>query len=142
SGDPAAVDAQIEAFTAGAQELRQPLFLWNAAVWRAMRSLLAGHLGQADAFASDALNAGIRPEGVTAPQYYAAQLLAIRREQLRMPELAPALREMVATNPLRPAWRAGLASLVCDTRRLDDARQERDIAAAAGLAGVPPGRAL
>ena len=75
---------------------------------------------------------------MTAPQYYAAQLLAIRREQLRMPELEPALREMVATNPLRPAWRAGLASLLCDTGRLDDARQELDIAAAAGFADVLP----
>src|SRR5436305_1772048 len=34
-GDSEAVDAQIEAFSAGAERLRQPLYLWNAAVWRA-----------------------------------------------------------------------------------------------------------
>ncbi|HEY3728364.1 MAG TPA: AAA family ATPase [Solirubrobacteraceae bacterium] len=137
SGDPAAVDAQIEAFTAGANKLRQPLFLWNAAVWRAMRSLMAGHLDQADALASAALNSGLRPEGVTAPQYYAAQLLAIRREQSRMTELEPALRELVATNPRRVAWRAGLATLLCDTGRLPEAQQELDVVAAEGFASLP-----
>jgi hypothetical protein len=138
SGDRPAVEAQIEAFTAGAQELRQPLFLWNAAVWRAMRSLLAGHLEQADALAADALNAGVRPEGITAPQYYAVQQLAIRREQLRIQELEPALRELVNTNPHRPAWRAALATLLCETDRLDEAREELEVLAAADFIDVPP----
>ncbi|HEY2258680.1 MAG TPA: AAA family ATPase [Solirubrobacteraceae bacterium] len=136
SGDPAAVDAQIDAFTAGANKLRQPLFLWNAAVWRAMRSLLAGHLDQADVLASAALNSGLRPEGVTAPQYYAAQLLAIRREQSRLPELEPTLRQLVASNPRRMAWRAGLATLLCDTGRLEEAQRELDAVAAEGFGSL------
>jgi tetratricopeptide (TPR) repeat protein len=138
SGDLAGVDAQIEAITAGAQELRQPLFLWNAAVWRAMRALLAGHLEQADAFATEALGSGIRPEGITAPQYYAVQLLAIRREQLRMAELEPAVRDLVADNPVRPAWRAALATLLCEAQRTDEARAEFEILAAEDFADIAP----
>ncbi len=138
SGYPDAVDAQMEAFNAGAQELRQPLFVWNAAVWRAMRSLLAGHLDQADTFASEALSSGIRPEGITAPQYYAVQLLAIRREQLRIAELEPAVRELVATNPHRPAWRATLATVLCETDRLDEAAAELDVLARQDFADIPP----
>src|SRR5436305_12679830 len=42
SGNPAGVEAQIEAFTAGARGLRQPRYLWQVAVWRAMQALLAG----------------------------------------------------------------------------------------------------
>jgi DNA-binding SARP family transcriptional activator len=137
SGDPAAVDAQIEAFTAGAQQLRQPLFLWNAAVWRAMRSLLAGHLDQADALAAEALTSGLRPEGVTAPQYHAIQLLGIRREQRRMQELEQAVRDLVAANPARPAWRAGLATLLCETGRHDEAREQFDLLAASNFTDVP-----
>ena len=82
-----AVDAQIEAFTAGAERLRQPLYVWNAAVWRAMRALLEGRLEQADRLAAEALAIGSHAETVTAPQYYAIQLLGIRQEQGRMGEL-------------------------------------------------------
>ncbi len=137
SGDPAAVEAQIEAFTAGAQELRQPLFLWNAAVWRAMRSLLAGHLEQADALAVEALTSGMRPEGITAGQYYSIQLLAIRREQRRMQELDQTVRDVVAGSPTRPAWRAGLATLLCDTGHHDEAREHFELLAASGFTDIP-----
>jgi DNA-binding SARP family transcriptional activator/tetratricopeptide (TPR) repeat protein len=135
-GDRTAVEAQVEAFTAVAEGLRQPLYLWNAAVWRAMLALLDGHLGEADRLATDALTSGIRPEGITAPQYYAIQLLGIRREQLRMAELEPAARELVASNPARLAWRAGIATLLSDTGRPDEARAELE--ALAEVAVIPP----
>ena len=76
AGDRDAVDAQIEAFTDGAERLRQPLYLWNVLVWRAMRAHLAGQLERAEHLASEALAAGASAEAVTAPQYYAVQLLA------------------------------------------------------------------
>ncbi|HEX3835095.1 MAG TPA: AAA family ATPase [Solirubrobacteraceae bacterium] len=123
AGDRTAVEAQVAAFEAGAAELRQPVFQWNAAVWRTMLALLDGRLADADRLAAEALSAGIMPEGVTAPQYYAIQLLGIRREQGRMGELEGAAREMLATNPLRLAWRSGLATLLCDTGRHDEARE-------------------
>ena len=43
-GDRVGVDAQMEAFEAGAQRLRQPQFSWQATVWRAMISLMEGRL--------------------------------------------------------------------------------------------------
>ncbi len=125
-GDSDAVNAQIEAFAAGAERLRQPLYLWNASVWRAMRALLAGRLEQAERFAGEALALGAPGETVTAPQYYAAQLLAIRREQGRMAELEQPAREFVLTNPHRPAWRAGLATLLCELDRAEEAQAELD----------------
>ena len=136
-GDRAGVDAQMEAFSAGAQELRQPLYLWNAAVWRARRALLAGHLEQADQLASEAVSYGIRGEDVTASMYYAVQLLGIRREQARMAELEAPLRELVERNPNRPAWRAGLATLLCETGRSDEARAELEVVAQIGLETIP-----
>jgi tetratricopeptide (TPR) repeat protein len=77
------------------------------------------------------------PEGVTAPQYYAIQLLGIRREQARMGELEGAARELVARNPLRMAWRSGLATLLCDTGRHDEAREVL-AGMAEEFAAVPP----
>jgi DNA-binding SARP family transcriptional activator/tetratricopeptide (TPR) repeat protein len=124
AGDRAAVEAQIEAFTVGARQLRQPLFTWQAAVWRAMRALLAGHLTTADRLAGEALSAGVRAEGITAPQYYSIQLLAIRREQDRLAELEGPVREMVKNNAHRPAWRAVLGLVLTEAGRRDEARAE------------------
>ena len=127
-GQPDAVQAQIQAFTEGARRLRQPLYSWQASIWLAMRALLEGRLDDADRLAADALAAGSHGETVTAPQYYAMQLLAIRREQDRMGELEQAARDLLATNPDRPAWRAALLTLVRELGRVDEAREEFETA--------------
>jgi DNA-binding SARP family transcriptional activator/tetratricopeptide (TPR) repeat protein len=137
AGDRAAVEAQIEAFTVGARQLRQPLFTWQASVWRAMRALLAGHLTTADRLAGEALSAGIRAEGVTAPQYYSIQLLAIRREQDRLAELEDPARELVRNYPHRPAWRALLGLLLTEAGRSEEARAELAGLASQGFAEIP-----
>jgi tetratricopeptide (TPR) repeat protein len=129
-GDIAAVDAQIEAFTEGAQRLRQATYLWSAAVWRATRALLRGHLNLAEQLAAEALAVGAPSEDVTAFQYYAVQLLAVRREQLRMAELEGPLRELIKTNAQLPAWRAGLSLLLCQTGRREEAIAEFELLAA------------
>ena len=102
AGDRTAVEAQIEAFTAGARNLREPLFDWQIAVWKAMQALLAGQLAAAERDAAEALSFGSRSEGITAPQYYAIQIIAIRREQLRFAELEGAAHGMVAGQPRSP----------------------------------------
>ncbi len=136
-GDRDAVDAQIEAFEAGAERLRQPLFTWNATLWRAMQSLLAGNLKRAEELAADALAAGAPAEAVTAREYYAMQLLAIRREQDQMAGLEGAARRLVDTNPDRPGWRAALAMLLCDSGRRSEAQVEVDALARHGFAEIP-----
>ncbi len=136
-GDLDAVDTQIAAFSEGAGRLRQPLYLWQAGVWGAMRALLAGRIEQADQLASEALAAGARAEDVTAGQYYAAQLLAIRREQARMAELEPAVRNIIEAYPNRVAYRAALSLLLSETGRPDEAQSELEFLAEDGFAGVP-----
>jgi DNA-binding SARP family transcriptional activator/tetratricopeptide (TPR) repeat protein len=137
TGDRAAVEAQIEAFTEGARRLRQPLFNWQAAVWRAMRAHLAGHLSTADRLAEEALGSGMRSEGITAPQYYSIQLLAIRREQYRIGELEMAARDLVERNPHRPAWRTALGTVLADTGRLEEARAVIEPLADAQFTSIP-----
>jgi DNA-binding SARP family transcriptional activator len=123
-GDLEAVDAQIEVFTDGAERLRQPLYLWQAAVWRGMRALLEGRLEEADALAARALAIGARAEAVTAAQYYAVQLIAIRRDQGRMAELESAVREVIERYPTRLGYRAALGLLLSETGRQDEAWAE------------------
>jgi DNA-binding SARP family transcriptional activator/tetratricopeptide (TPR) repeat protein len=136
-GDRDAVDAQMEAFADGADRLRQSLFEWTSIVWRAMRALLAGALDRADRLSSEALAAGAPAEAVTASQYYAIQTMAIRRDQGRMGELEQATRQLVADNPTRVAWRAALASMLCEEGRLEEAREEFERLAADDFEDVP-----
>jgi tetratricopeptide (TPR) repeat protein len=136
-GEVEAVDAQIETFTSGAQGLREPVFTWHAIVWKAMRAIMAGQLGQGEALAEQALAAGGSAESVAAPQYYAIQLLAIRREQGRMPELEAVARDFVTATPDRPGWRAALADLLLHAGQEDEARVLLDELAAHRFADIP-----
>ncbi len=136
-GDRDAVEAQIDAFAAGADRLRQPLFEWNTILWRAMRALLDGTLAHADRLASEAYAAGAPAEAVTASQYYAIQLLGIRREQGRMGELESAARKLVDENPGRPAWGAALAMLLVESGRRSEAEEQFERLAAHRFDDVP-----
>ncbi len=136
-GEREAVDAQIEAFNTGAARLRQPMFAWHAVVWRAMRTMLAGQLEAAESLAAEALAVGGPAEPVTAGQYFAIQLLTIRREQDRGGELVDATRAFVEQNPHRPAWRAALGNVLALSGREDEARECLEAVAAEGFAGVP-----
>jgi tetratricopeptide (TPR) repeat protein len=137
SGDRDAVEAQVKAFEDGARQLRQPLYLWNAAVWEAMLALLDGRLEEAESLAVHALAAGARAESVTASQYYGVQLLAIRQEQGRMGELEQPAREFVKAYPTVPAWRAGLARLLLEVGETENARRELDVLAAYEFEDIP-----
>jgi DNA-binding SARP family transcriptional activator len=136
-GDRAAVDAQMDAFSAGAEELRQPLYLWQALVWRATTALMEGRLAEAEEVAAEALAAGAPAEEVAAGQYYAIQLMATRREQARFGELEGAARQMVASNPDRPAWRAAFVVMLCESDQLERARPELDELTTRGFGDIP-----
>jgi tetratricopeptide (TPR) repeat protein len=136
-GDRNAVDAQVEAFSAGAQRLRQPLYVWNAIVWRSMRAILGGRLELAERLARDALEAGASAESVTAPQYYGIQLLAIRREQDRLAELEDAARRFVQANPDHHAWSATLAMLLGEIGNTAAAAEMSDELAAHDYQDIP-----
>jgi DNA-binding SARP family transcriptional activator len=136
-GDRAAVEAQVDAFSAGAEELRQPLYRWQATVWRGMRALLDGDLQQAEEVAAEALAAGAPAEEVAAAQYYAIQLLAARREQGRIGELEPAARQLAASNPGRPAWRAALTIALCEGGQPEQGRMVLEQLAAEDFRDIP-----
>jgi tetratricopeptide (TPR) repeat protein len=111
--------------------------VWNAIMWRAMRALLGGRLELAERLATDALDAGVSAESVTASQYYAIQLLAVRREQDRLAELEDAARRFVEAHPDRAAWRATLGMLLSETGNASAAVEVADGLAAQDYQDVP-----
>jgi len=136
-GDISAVDRDIEAFTRLAEELREPSWLWIAALFPAMRALLDGRIEDAERLAQGALAAGQRTERTNAMQFFGAQIFAIRREQARIAEMEPVARGLVQQFPGIPAWRTAVAVLHADLGREKEAREEFDLLAADDFAVFP-----
>jgi hypothetical protein len=135
SGDRDAVDAQMESYVAGAERLRQPLFTWHATIWDTMCALLAGDLGRAEDHAADALAIGAG--SVTARDYHAVQILAIRREDGRMADLDDGVRRLAESYADRPVWRAALAMLEWESGRPQAAQTHIDALSDRGFANLP-----
>jgi DNA-binding SARP family transcriptional activator len=135
SGDRDAVDAQMESFVAGAERLRQPLFTWHATIWHAMCALLAGDLAHAEDLAADALAIGAG--SITARDYHAVQIVAIRREDGRMAELDAGMRRLGDSYAGRPVWRAALAMLESESGRPDQAQAHIDVLSEHGFTDIP-----
>jgi hypothetical protein len=135
SGDRDAVDAQMDAFMAGAERLRQPLFTWHATIWQAMSALLAGDLGHAEDLAADALAIGAG--SLTARDYHAVQIIAIRREEGRMAELDAGMRRLGDSYAARPVWRAALAMVESESGRAEAAQAHIDVLSERGFTDIP-----
>ncbi len=124
-GDIDAVDAEIEAHARLAEELRQPFYLWFAALFRAMRSLLDGRFEEGERLATQALAIGQRAqEGPNAAMWFGAQLNAVRQAQGRLGELEAGTKSFVGQYPAVPAWRCALANLYSQLGREAEARKE------------------
>ncbi|HET9476078.1 MAG TPA: AAA family ATPase, partial [Dehalococcoidia bacterium] len=136
-GDIAEVDREIRAHSEIAQELRQQSFLWQDALFPAMRALVDGRIDDAERLAQAALAVGQRAQGVNAMQLFGAQIFAIRREQGRTQEVEPIARGMVEQFPAVPAWRAGLAFIHADLGREKEAREQFDLLAQGDFAAFP-----
>ena len=135
SGDRNAVDAQMESFVAGAERLRQPLFTWHATIWASMCALLAGDLEHAEDLAADALAIGAG--SITARDYHAVQILAIRREDGRMAELDAGIRRLGESYAKRPVWIAAMAMFEWESGRPQKAQAQIDALSERGFADVP-----
>jgi ATP/maltotriose-dependent transcriptional regulator MalT len=85
-GDVRGADREIAVVARHAAELRQPLYHYVTEVFHGMRALLDGRLADAETHATAALGPGRRTLGSAADVYYAAGLIALRREQDRLDE--------------------------------------------------------
>lgn len=60
TGDIAGVDAEIAAYEATAEALRQPVYLWYVPMWRAMRALMDGRVDECRALNGEIVRRGAR----------------------------------------------------------------------------------
>lgn len=110
AGDGSGFDDALRRHQSVVDGLDQPFFRWTQSLYRGNRVLLSGQVEAADRLAHESLALAERIGSPNAAGAFAAQLFAIRREQGRLHELAPALEEAVRRNPTLPIFRAALAA--------------------------------
>lgn len=108
-----------------ARTIRQPFYLHNNQVYRAMRAIMEGCYEAAEELAVQAFEAGRRVgRGDSAEGIFSMQMFAIRRDQGRLHELAPVLDAFVHERAADNAWRPGLLLMFCKLDRREAAATE------------------
>jgi DNA-binding SARP family transcriptional activator len=125
-GDVSELDAGLDALSRIADELRQPAQLWEVHAGRAMLALAAGRLAEGEELVRRAFALGERSKPEIAIPAYRLQryTLCDFREQLE--EVEPAIRDLVAEYPARPAFRCALAHLRARLGPLPEAKRAFD----------------
>lgn len=102
---------------------------------RSLRAFVAGDLDGAERFLERAQQTG-SALGLAREGLYGVAMFLIRREQGRLSEVLPAVRQLAALNP-KAVWRPGLAALYAELGMLKEARAELDSLAAARFTDLP-----
>ena len=91
-----------------AHELRQPLYRHAALAWRGVWAQLAGRREEVERLAREGLRLAQRAATPTAHATFTGQLLVVRRQQERLPELLPALERLAEEGSCVLPWPAVL----------------------------------
>jgi DNA-binding winged helix-turn-helix (wHTH) protein/tetratricopeptide (TPR) repeat protein len=134
--DPAAIDLEIDACAALAEELRQPAFHWMVARAQAARAAWRGRFAEVEELLDQARAHGGRSDADIARLSHSAALHALRRMQGRLRECEAELREPGRLPQSRGHRWASLALLYAESGRGGLARRELDGLAAGDFAGV------
>jgi DNA-binding SARP family transcriptional activator len=89
-----------------ASDLHQPLYQHAVLAWRGVWAQLGGRFEAAERLASEGLRLAERAGAPDARANFTAQLLPLRREQGRLPELRDELQRLAADEPHVLAWAA------------------------------------
>jgi tetratricopeptide (TPR) repeat protein len=135
--DPLLAEEEIEAFGAIARRLGQPRMLVFDPLHRAMEAHLRGDFVAAERFTAQALAQSRDVRGSIGPIIADAQTFLVRRSQGRHLDLEPLVRETAGRLPAMRLWRCGLALVLADLGREEEARRELEHLAAADFEDIP-----
>lgn len=136
-GDVRGFDRELSEYSGLAEELRDPFYIWHAAVHRAMRALLGARFEAAERLAQDALALGQRLDQDDAVFAFGIQIALLRFEQGRHEEIIESINGFVERYPSLPTLRCALAQLNRELARPDEEREEFERLAADDFAHVP-----
>jgi DNA-binding SARP family transcriptional activator len=130
--------SQLEAFERVAQKLRQPIYLWQATLFRTLQSLLRGAFQQAEEQAVAALELGQRAQDPDALKLFATQIGLVRLEQGRLAEIEPFVHMFLDQEDPDPNWLPVRGFIACVLGRTAEGRREFErIVVEDGLRSLP-----
>jgi DNA-binding SARP family transcriptional activator len=125
-GDAGELDASVHAMSRLTDELKQPAHLWEARAAKAVLALAAGRFTEAEELIEQALALGERVKPEMAIPVYRLQRYTLCDFRGGVENLEPAIRELVADWPARPAFRCALAHLHARLGRRSEAQRALD----------------
>jgi tetratricopeptide (TPR) repeat protein len=118
---------QFQSSIEGRQMLHQE---WVAQLGRAMQDLLIGDFAAAEKLVENAYAMGRRTHGESVEGVYGMQMFTIRREQGRLAEIAPVIKQLINNEPEGNTWKPGFALVATELgfkpqaqKMLDELRQ-------------------
>jgi hypothetical protein len=135
--DPVRAEEEIEAFGSTARRLGQPRMLVYDPLHRAMAAHMRGDFAASERFTAEAVEQSRDVPGSIAPIIADAQTFLARRTQGRHLDLEPLVRKNADRLPAMRRWRCGLALVLAELGREDEARRELEHLADADFQDVP-----
>jgi tetratricopeptide (TPR) repeat protein len=136
-GRVAAVDDEIARVEDMANRLRQPRAMGFLPLHRALREAMVGRFVRAEEYNAESAEIGRRVPGSVAELAGTAQLIGLRIQQGRTPELEAPIRHGASAHPELVALRCALAMLLIQAGRPAEARTELEQLMAHGRAAFP-----
>jgi class 3 adenylate cyclase/tetratricopeptide (TPR) repeat protein len=121
-GDIAGMDAEYAAFENLASAQRQPYYLWEVELLRAMRLHMAGDLTETEAQMGRALAIGLKTHAGAAQIFNAIQTYALCHDRGRLVDCEEMMRELAPRFPEQP-WTLGVALAALERRNQAEARE-------------------
>lgn len=135
--DPVRAGEEVAEFLASARRLGQPRMLVYDPLHRAMTAHLRGDLEASERCTADAAEQALDAPGSMAPLIADAQTFLALRTQGRQRELEPLVRRNADRLPAMRRWRCGLALVLAELGREDEARRELEHLAANDFDDIP-----
>ena len=136
-GDWVGADIELAIHARLADDLRDPLHMWQVPLYEANRAMMDGRLHDAERASAEAFAIGRVAQPQNAAQLYAVQLFSLRAVQGRLVEVQQSVEEFARRYPAAPVWRAATAYTMALLGRRDGARRTLEALTADGLVEVP-----
>jgi DNA-binding CsgD family transcriptional regulator/tetratricopeptide (TPR) repeat protein len=128
-----AARAEVAVLLKIAEQTAQPFMLHVAEHYRSAIALSDGRLEEAEAIAQRSHELSRLLTGRDASGVYGIQMFSVRREQGRLPELAPVIRILARNEQRAGPWLPGLVSVLVELGMEAEARRELSRVASEGL---------
>src|ERR1700756_2149623 len=129
-GDYQGMIAALDQFQSSIEGRQMQHQEWVAQLGRAMQALLIGAFAAAEKLAENAYAMGRRTHGESVEGVYGMQMFTIRREQGRLAEIAPVIKQLIHNKPESNTWKPGFALVATELgfkpqaqKMLDELRQ-------------------